>query len=64
MTGFVFRLKYQTRDQYGIELAHDNLKVKIQPSPFRIDMFVDGEPVISFNARGLLKIEAAREKPG
>ncbi|XP_064599881.1 neutral alpha-glucosidase AB-like [Liolophura sinensis] len=48
----------------SLTMSMHNNKVVMTAEPFRIDFFVDNEPLISVNTRGLLKFEHLRRREG
>jgi len=55
-------LELLSRDSSQVVVKTTTSKIVIGLAPFRIDVLVDDTPVISVNARGLLKFEHLRVK--
>lgn len=59
---YYFSLKVLGKDQHSITIGFQHNKIRVTADPFRVDFIVDEDPVISINARGLLKFEHLRTK--
>ena len=46
----------------SVSVALGDTTVVVNANPFRIDLIMDNEPVMSVNAKGLLNFERLREK--
>lgn len=56
------RFDAHSEDRSSLTLRLNSNKIVVQAEPFRMDLIVDGELVMSVNARGLLKFEINRNK--
>ena len=61
---FYFSLEVVSNTQSGLSYISQGYKVLVQTTPFRIDFVTGSEPLVSFNAQGLLKFEHYRQKSG
>jgi hypothetical protein len=57
-------LEVISKSDSGLSYISQGYKVLVQTTPFRIDIVTGSEPLVSFNAQGLLKFEHYREKSG
>ena len=56
------RLKLEGKDSNTVTFSFGDNKIVLQAKPFRLDLVSGTEPVMSVNAKGLLKFEHFRAK--
>ena len=55
------RLTVDSQTSDAVTLSIDGGQIFLQVQPFRLDFLSEGEPLISLNSRGLLKVEQQRK---
>jgi len=56
------RFEVSQKDETQLVLKFNESRIVLQYAPFRIDIVIKGEPVVSINGRGLLMFEHLRLK--